>query len=60
MDAWLLKFIGENWMTIYLALTLLKGVALLTPSVKDDQIVTLLSTAYGVLRKGKAPEEINK
>ena len=58
MDAWLLKFIGENWMTIYLTLTLLKGVALLTPSVKDDAIVTLLSNAYGVLRKGKAPEEI--
>ena len=58
MDAWLLKFIGENWMTIYLALTLLKGVALMTPSVKDDQIITLLSNAYGVLRKGKAPEEM--
>ena len=60
MDAWLLKFIGENWMTLYLTLTLLKGIALLTPSVKDDQIVTLLSNAYGVLRKGRAPDEAPK
>lgn len=58
MDAWLLRFIGENWMTLYLVLTLMKGAALLTPSVKDDQIVTLLSNAYGVVRKGRAPEEI--
>jgi len=58
MDAWLLKFVGDNWMTIYLALTMLKGVALLTPSVKDDQIITLVSQAYGAVRKGKAPDEL--
>lgn len=56
MDAWLLKFVGENWMTLYLFITMLKGIALITPSVKDDQIVTLLSDAYGVIRKGKAPD----
>jgi hypothetical protein len=58
MDAWLMKFVGDNWMTIYLAMTMLKGVALITPSVKDDQIITLLSTAYGAVRKGKVPDEL--
>lgn len=57
MDAWLLRFVGENWMTLYLAITLLKGVALITPSVTDDKIVTLISEAYGVVRKGKVPDE---
>lgn len=60
MDAWLLKFVGENWMTLYLFITMLKGVAILTPSVKDDQIVTLLSTAYSVFRKGEPPNEAGK
>jgi hypothetical protein len=58
MDAWLLKVIGENWMSIYLALTLLKGVAILTPSATDDKIITLLSNIYGSLRRGKAPDTL--
>lgn len=58
MDAWLLKFIGENWMTMYLAITALKGIALITPSVTDDKIVTMLSQVYGALRSGKAPDQI--
>jgi hypothetical protein len=58
MDQWLLKFIGENWMTIYVAITALKGVAILTPTVKDDQIITLFSNMYCALRKGKVPDTI--
>lgn len=58
MDQWLLKSIGENWMTIYLALTLLKGIAIITPWAADDKIVTLLSQAYTVLKGGKAPERL--
>jgi len=58
MDAWLLKFVGENWMTIYLALTMLKGIAIVTPSATDDKIITLLSNAYGAVRKGKVPDEL--
>lgn len=59
MDQWLLRFIGDNWMTIYVALTLLKGVALLTPSVTDDKIISLLSQTYSVLRTGKAPDRLD-
>ena len=59
MDTIILKFIGDNWLTMYLAITLLKGVALITPSVQDDKIVTLLSQTYDVLRGGRAPDKIN-
>lgn len=59
MDAWLLKAIGDNWMTIYVFLTLLKGIAIMTPTVKDDKIVSLLSGIYGTLRSGKTPDKIN-
>jgi hypothetical protein len=58
MDAWLLKFIGENWMTLYIALTMLKGISIVTPSVTDDRIVTLLSNVYSTLRSGKAPDNL--
>ena len=58
MDQWLLKFVGENWMTLYLITTVLKGIALMTPSVTDDKIVTLIGNAYGVLRRGKAPDSV--
>jgi hypothetical protein len=58
MDAWLLKNIGDNWMTIYLALTLLKGIAIITPSATDDKIITLLSQVYNNFRSGDAPDKI--
>ena len=59
MDQYLLKFIGENWMTMYLAITMLKGIAIITPWATDNKIVTLLSQAYTVLRTGKAPDKID-
>jgi hypothetical protein len=58
MDAILLKLIGDNWMTIYLALTLLKGIAIITPSAADDKIITLLSQVYNSFRSGKAPDSL--
>lgn len=44
---------------MYLAITILKGVALITPSVQDDKIVTLLVQTYDVLRGGRAPDKID-
>lgn len=58
MDVYVLKFVGENWMTLYLIITALKGIALITPSVIDDKIVTLFAQMYSSLRSGKAPERI--
>jgi hypothetical protein len=59
MDTIILKIVGENWLTMYLAITLLKGIALITPSVLDDKIVTLLSQTYDVLRNRRAPDKID-
>ena len=58
MDTWLLKIVGENWMSIYLLLTLLKGIAIITPSATDDRIISLFSSVYSSLRRGKAPESL--
>lgn len=58
-DPILLEFVGGNWMSLYLLITLLKGLALITPTVKDDQIVTLLSQAFKVVRGGKAPMSVD-
>lgn len=53
MDAWLLKTISENWMTISFVYVILKGIAMLTPSVKDDQIVTMIGQALNVIKRGR-------
>lgn len=60
MDVIILKIVGENWLTMYLALQLLKGIAIITPSVKDDKIVTLLNQTYDVLRNRRAPDKIDE
>ncbi len=49
-----LAFISQNWIGILVAINLLKGIAILTPSVKDDQLVTLLSQTFdGIRNLGK-------
>jgi hypothetical protein len=58
MDAIILKFVGENWMTLYLALTILKGISIITPSVTDNKIYTMFSNVYNSLRTGKVPESL--
>lgn len=58
MDKYILEFISNNWLTMYLVITALKGIALITPSVVDNKIVTLLVQVYDVLRGGKAPMRI--
>ena len=56
-----LKFISENGVTICLALILLKVLAILTPSVKDDTIVTLFSnTCNSILNVYNSIKEANK
>ena len=56
LDKILLDFIGNNWMSLYILITFIKGVALMTPSVKDDKIATLISQIYNAMRKGVAPD----
>lgn len=55
-DKVLLEFVGGNWMSIYVVITLAKGLALITPSVKDDAIITLLFQMFGVVRGKSEPQ----
>lgn len=62
LDKILLEFVGANWMSLYVLITLLKGMALLTKSTTDNKIVTLLSNMFSTIRGGKpvpicTPEE---
>jgi hypothetical protein len=56
MDKILLEFIGANWMSLYVLITLLKGAAMLTKSTKDDKIATLLGNMFSNIRKGRVPD----
>ena len=55
-DKVLLEFVGGNWMSIYVVITLAKGLALITPTVKDDAIITLLFQMFGVVRGKREPQ----
>jgi len=57
-DKVLLEFIGGNWMSLYVLITLAKGLALATPSVVDNQIITLLGQAFEVLRGKRTVESL--
>jgi hypothetical protein len=43
MDKYIIEFVSGNTITLYVALTFLKGIALATKNVEDDKIVTLIS-----------------
>jgi hypothetical protein len=43
MDAWLLKFIQDNLITIGVILAILKEIAIETPWAVDDKIIQILS-----------------
>ena len=54
LDQYILAFVGQNWLTMSVALALLKAIALMTPGTKDDKIHTLLSNLFYQIR-GKTP-----
>ena len=53
LDQYILQFVADNWLAMTILLTFIKGVAILTPSTKDDKIHTLLSGLFGQVRGGK-------
>jgi hypothetical protein len=53
LDPYILDFVSNNWLAMTILLTLIKGIAILTPSTKDDKIHTLLSGLFGQMRGGK-------
>ena len=50
IDPYILEFVANNWLAMTVLLTVLKGIALITPSTHDDKIYTLLSGLFGQLR----------
>jgi len=56
MDAILLKFVGDNWLTISFVLGLLKGLAKISPWAADDQIVQVFTGAFSKLKGVKKTE----
>jgi len=51
LDQYVISLINGNWLTITLALGLLKIIAQLTPGVLDNKIHTLLSGIFSSVRK---------
>ena len=51
LDPYIVEFVSNNWISMTILLTLLKGIAMLTPSTKDDKIHTLLAGLFGQVRK---------
>ena len=47
MDQEILHFVTENYLTLTLAFTLLKGIAKITPWAWDDSIISLF---FGIFR----------
>lgn len=54
MDSWLIEHLKDNLITIWAVLELLRGVAWLTPTVKDDKVITLLQNIYWGIREKRA------
>lgn len=50
MDAWLIEFVGENWLTMTLFLMFAKGVAEMTPGEWDNKIADLFSGMLNFVR----------
>jgi hypothetical protein len=55
-----MALVSQNWIGIMVIINLLKGIAILTPSVSDDKIVSLVSQTFDAIRsigkkKGQLP-----
>lgn len=50
-DAWIVSFVGQNWISLSLAIGLLRILAKITPWVIDDKIHTLLAGTLGMIKK---------
>ena len=46
----IMSFVSQNWIGLMVIINLLKGIAILTPSVKDNEVVTLISNTFDAIR----------
>lgn len=54
VDQYIIDFVSNNWLSITLFLAILREIALSTPSVVDDKIVTLIGNWFGGIKKSKS------
>ncbi len=59
MDTYLVDFMSNNMLSLYVLYTLIKGIALITPSVADDKIVTMIGLIYNAIKSGFSPDRID-
>lgn len=59
MDTYLVDFMSNNMLSLYVLYTLIKGIALITPSVADDKIVTMIGLIYNAVKSGFSPDRID-
>ncbi len=46
----IIEFFGQNWIGILIAINLLKAIAVLTPSNKDNDVVQLISDTFDMVK----------
>lgn len=54
LDYYIVEFVSNNWITLSMALGLLKIIAKMTPWVVDDALHTLLAGTLGMIKKPAA------
>lgn len=57
MDNWLINILKDNIITVWAILEVLRGVAYLTPTVKDDKVITMLQNIYWSIREKRVEKE---
>ena len=53
MDNWIIELLKDNIITIWAILEILRGAAWLTPTVKDDKVITMIQNIYWSFRERK-------
>ena len=61
MDAYLIEFVSQNWLSLTVFLTALKGLSKITPWAWDDTIASLLFGVFTSIReRGINERKINE
>lgn len=61
IDPYVVAFIKHNWLSMTLLVSLLKGLAILTPGTTDDKVVTLIGNLLNIVKsKSKTNGTISK
>ena len=53
----ILEFISKNWIAIMVTINTLQGIAWLTPSIKDDKVVTLIKQTFESIRNIRSSDK---